>query len=144
MINQCTFIGNVVRNPDVRTTESGHKYALFTIACNEPYYKKQDGTEVPERVEYVNIQAWRGLAETIEKHVDKGQQLFIQGKFRTRKYKAEDGTDRWTTEIVAETMKFLGSKREQAPAPVEPERAAQVPSEPSPFPTGRADDDLLF
>lgn len=143
MLNQCTFIGNVVRKPDVRTTETGHKYALFSIACNERGYRKQDGTEVPERVEYVNIQAWRGLADTIEKYVDKGQQLFVQGKFRTRKYKAEDGTDRWATEIVADQVMFLGSRREQTPTPVEPERSAPAPT-PAPAPAPSPEDDLPF
>lgn len=141
MLNQCNFIGNIVRVPEIGTTASGAKYARFSIACNERGYKRQDGTEVPERVEFINSIAWRGLADIVERYVTKGMKVFVTGKFRTREYMIEDGSKRWATEIVADNVILCEKKGDPIPAPVEPEKAqTQAPS----APTVEEKDDLPF
>lgn len=146
MLNQCNFIGNIVRVPEIGSTERGTKYARFTIACNERAYKKQDGTEIPERVEFINIITWRGLAEIVGKYVSKGMKVFITGKFRTREYTVEDGSKRWVTEIVADDVVICDKKRETPPPPVEPEKISeQAPTTSVVFPsTVQEKDDLPF
>lgn len=146
MLNQCNFIGNIVRTPEIGTTEKGNKYTRFSIACNERGYKKQDGTEVPEHVEFVNITAWRGLADIVGKYTSKGMKVFVTGKFRTREYTVDDGSKRWATEIVADDVVICEKKRDSVPAPVEPEKVqSQSPSAPALFPpTAEEKDDLPF
>lgn len=122
MLNICQFIGNVTRKPEIGTTQNGTKYARFTVACNERGYRKTDGTEVPERTEFVNCIAWRGSAELMEKFVNKGDRLYVQGKFRTEKWTDENGVDRWNTSIYCESIEFWGARKETAPVPAEPER----------------------
>lgn len=133
MLNLCQFIGNTTRKPEIGTTQSGAKYARFTIACNERGYRKSDGTEVPERTEFVNCIAWRGSAELLEKYVNKGDRLYVQGKFRTEKWTDENGVDRWNSSIYCDSIELLGARRESAPAPTEPENvqsAGEVPAAP--------------
>lgn len=133
MLNICQFIGNLTRAPEIGTTQSGAKYARFTLACNERGYRKSDGTEVPERVEFVNCIAWRGSAELLEKYTGKGDRLYVQGKFRTEKWTDQNGIDRWNSSIYCDSIELLGGRRESAPAPTEPENiqpAGEVPSAP--------------
>jgi len=135
MINICQFIGNLTRNPEIGTTQSGVKYAKFCIACNERGFKRNDGTEVPERTEFVNCIAWRGSAELLEKYVNKGDRLYVQGKFRTEKWTDQSGADRWSTSIYCDSIELLGGRREAAPAPTEPENvkpAGESPAVPEP------------
>lgn len=133
MLNICQFIGNTTRKPEIGTTQNGAKYARFTVACNERGYRKADGTEVPERTEFVNCIAWRGSAELLEKYVNKGDRLYVQGKFRTEKWTDENGVDRWNSSIYCDSIELLGGRRESAPAPTEPENvqsAGEVPAAP--------------
>ena len=132
MLNICQFIGNTTRKPEIGTTQSGAKYARFTIACNERGYRKSDGTEVPERAEFVNCIAWRNSAELIEKFVNKGDRLYVQGKFRTEKWTDQSGVDHWNTSIYCDTIELLGGKREANPSPTEP--SALPPATETPMP----------
>lgn len=143
MLNDCKFIGNVTRRPETGTTSGGVKFARFTIACNERGYKKQDGTEVPERVEFIPVTAWRGQAEVVEKYVDKGQLVCVVGKFHTSQYQDAEGAKHNYSDIQASEVILLGRRREQAPVqPVEPEKQiTPVEPIPAPIPT---DGDLPF
>lgn len=143
MLNECRFIGNVTRQPEIGKTESGVKYARFSIACNERGYKKQDGTEVPERVEFIPCTAWRGNADVLEKYVSKGQLLMVAGKFHTAQYTSPDGEKRNYSDIQVTQLLLLGGKRDAAPVPaVEPEKQTTVvETTQPPTPIG---DDLPF
>ena len=127
MINKCTFIGNVTAKPIIGTTrEGGVKYARFSIACNERGYKKADGTEVPDRVEFIPLTVWGDKrVELCEKYIDKGQQLYVEGKFQTLLYE-KDGEQRRYTDIRVTEIEMLGRRREQAPEPVPPVAAAST------------------
>jgi len=89
--------------------------ANFTLATTERGYTTQSGIQVPERTEWHNIVAWRGLAELAEKYIRKGSQLYIEGKIQTRSWE-KDGIKRYTTEIFADTIQLLGKKPENTEA----------------------------
>ena len=89
-VNKVTLIGNVTRDPAVKTTESGKKMALFTIATNR-YYKTADWENKSES-EFHNCVVWGNLAERVEKFLLKGKLIYAEGRLRTRVIDKEDGT----------------------------------------------------
>ena len=101
-LNKVMLIGNVGKEPDVRYLDNGVAVASLTLATTERGYRLQNGTDVPERTEWHNIVLWRGLAETVEKYVHKGDKLFIEGKIRSRSYDDQNGVKRYITEIFAD------------------------------------------
>lgn len=112
-LNKVMLIGNVGKEPDVRYLDNGVAVASLTLATTERGYRLQNGTDVPERTEWHNIVLWRGLAETVEKYVHKGDKLFVEGKIRSRSYDDQNGVKRYITEIFADNMEML-SPRSQA------------------------------
>lgn len=110
-VNKVILVGNAGKDPEVRYLEKNVAVANFTLATTERGYTTQSGTQVPERTEWHNIVAWRGLAEICEKYVRKGSQLYIEGKIQTRSWE-KDGIKRYTTEIYVENMQLLGRKPE--------------------------------
>jgi single-strand DNA-binding protein len=120
-VNKVILVGHLGKDPDVRTLESGAKVATFTLATTETYRNK-DGQRV-DQTEWHNIVVWRGLAEVVEKFLKKGNQVYIEGRIRSRSYE-KDGQKKYITEINADNMVMLG-KKEQMPgdthqAPVDP------------------------
>ncbi|MEA4840200.1 MAG: single-stranded DNA-binding protein [Bacteroidales bacterium] len=110
-INKAILVGNVGKDPEVRYLDSGVAVATITLATTERGYTLQNGTQIPDRTEWHNIVAWRGLAEVAEKYIKKGTQLYVEGKITTRKWE-KDGVTRYTTEIVAENIELLGRRPE--------------------------------
>jgi len=110
-VNKVILVGKVGKDPEVRYLEKNVAVANFTLATTERAYTTQNGTQVPERTEWHNIVAWRGLAELAEKYIRKGGQLYIEGKIQTRSWEKE-GIKRYTTEIYADTIQLLGKKPE--------------------------------
>lgn len=121
-LNKVMLIGNVGKEPDVRYLDNGVAVASVVLATSERGYRLQNGTEVPERTEWHNVVLWRGLAETVEKYVHKGDKLYIEGKIRSRSYDDANGVKRYITEIFADNMEML-TPRSASPA-VQPQ--AQV------------------
>ena len=115
-VNKVILVGNVGKDPEVRYLEKNVAVANFSLATTERGYTMQNGTQVPERTEWHNIVAWRGLAELAEKCIRKGSQLYIEGKLQTRSWE-KDGVKRYTTEIYAETIQLLGKRSDQAEMP---------------------------
>ncbi|MBC6991363.1 MULTISPECIES: single-stranded DNA-binding protein [Hymenobacter] len=107
-INKVILVGNLGKDPEVRHLEGGVSVASFTLATND-HYKDKQGNRV-ERTEWHNITAWRGLAEMAEKYLKKGQQVYIEGKIRTRQYQDKDNQTRYITEIVADEISMLGGR----------------------------------
>ena len=107
-VNKVILVGNVGKDPEVRYLEKGVAVARFPLATSETY-KSRDGERVTATV-WHNIVLWRGLAETAEKYVKKGSQLYIEGKIRTRSYDDRDGNKRYMTEIVADQMQMMGKR----------------------------------
>lgn len=109
-VNKVILIGNVGKEPEVRYLENNIKVANFPLATTERGYTMSNGTIVPDRTDWHNIVAWRGLADTSEKYVHKGSQLYIEGKLKTRNYEDKAGVRRYVTEIYAESIQILTRK----------------------------------
>ena len=124
-VNKVILLGNVGKDPEVRYLDSGIAVASFPLATSDRAYTLANGTQVPERTEWHNLVLWRGLAETAEKYVHKGDKLYIEGKIRTRSYDDQSGAKRYITEIFVDNMEMLTPKStnqgtyQQAP-PVQP------------------------
>ena len=106
------LVGNLGKDPEVRHLEGGVSVAHFTLATND-YYKDKQGNRV-ERTEWHNISAWRGLADMADKYLKKGQQVYIEGKLRTRQYQDKDQQTRYITEIIADEISMLGGRPQSA------------------------------
>ncbi len=114
-VNKVILVGNVGKDPEVRYLDKNVAVANFTLATTDRAYTLQNGTQVPEKTEWHNIVAWRGLAEIAEKYIRKGSQIYVEGKLQTRSWEKE-GVKRYTTEIYAETIQLLGKKPEATEA----------------------------
>lgn len=112
-VNKVILIGNLGKDPEVRHLESGVAVANFSLATSETYKDRTTG-ERKTQTEWHNIVLWRGLAEVAEKYLRKGNQIYVEGKLRTRSWEDQDGNTRYTTEVVADSMTMLGSKNENA------------------------------
>jgi len=112
-VNKAILVGNVGKDPEVRYLDSGVAVATITLATTDRGYTLANGTQVPERTEWHNIIAWRGLAEIAEKYIKKGSQLYVEGKITTRKWE-KDGVTRYSTEIIADSIELLGRRPENS------------------------------
>ena len=103
-MNKVFLIGRLTKDPDLRfTSGTGVAAATFGLAV-ERKYKGQDGER---QVDFINIVAWRKLAEHLANNLSKGRLVAVLGAIQSRKYQAQDGTNRYVTEVVAEEVKFL-------------------------------------
>ena len=114
-VNKVILIGNVGKDPDVRYLDSGVAVATFSLATTERGYTLQNGTQVPDRTEWHNLVLWRGLAQTAEKYVHKGDKLYIEGKIKSRSYDDQNGIKRTIVEIFADNMEMLTPRSTTAP-----------------------------
>jgi single-strand DNA-binding protein len=108
-VNKVILIGNLGRDPEVRYTTSGQAVANFSMATKE-VFNDRSGTK-QERTEWHNIVAWAKLAEICGQFLKKGSQVYVEGRLTTRNYEAKDGSGkRYVTEIVAQSIQFLGGR----------------------------------
>ena len=98
-LNQCNFIGNLGRDPEIRSFQSGDKVANLRLAVSEKWKDKNTG-ERKERTEWVSVAVFGPLAGIAEQYLRKGAKVFVSGKLVTRKYQDQSGQDRYSTEIV--------------------------------------------
>lgn len=108
-VNKVILIGNITKDPFVKSTTGDKKIAIFTVATNR-YYKSAMGESLSE-AEYTNCVAWGPIAEQAEQFLVKGKLVYIEGRLKTRVIDKEDGTKLYKTEVVVSQMIFL-SKRE--------------------------------
>ncbi len=113
------LIGNVGKDPDVRYYDADQAVAQFPLATTERGYTLQNGTKVPDHTDWHNLVVWRGLAKVVEKHVHKGDKIYVEGRIRYRSYDDPKGQRRYVTEILVENMELLN------PKPAEREENAQ-------------------
>jgi single-strand DNA-binding protein len=115
-INKVILVGNLGGDPETRYMPSGSAVTNLRIATSESWKDKQSG-EQQERTEWHRVAMFGRLAEIAAEYLRKGSQVYIEGSLRTRKWQDKDGTDRWTTENVANEMQMLGGRGDQsAPA----------------------------
>lgn len=108
-VNKVILIGNLGKDPEVRTLENGVKMVRFPIATSETFTDRTTG-ERRSITDWHNIVIWRGLALVAEKYLKKGQKVYIEGKLKTRSWKDETGTIKYSTEVVADGMTMLSSR----------------------------------
>ncbi len=107
-LNKVTLIGNLGRDPELRYTANGRPVANFTLATNESWTNREGERE--ERTEWHRIVAWGKLAEICAEHLSKGKQVYIEGRIQTRDWEDREGNKRRTTEVVADTIQFVGPR----------------------------------
>lgn len=103
-LNKIFVLGNVVKNPESRTTPSGQTVATFSIATNRMWTDKQGQKQ--KKAEFHNIVAWGKLGEICAQYLEKGKLVFIEGRVETRSWDAPDGTKKYRTEVIAENMQM--------------------------------------
>lgn len=105
-VNKVILVGNLGKDPEIRMLESGTKVATFSMATTEKFKDKVTG-EQRSQTDWHNIVMWRNMAELAEKYLRKGMQIYLEGKLRTRSWQDKDGNNRYTTEVVAESMVMM-------------------------------------
>ena len=106
--NKVQLIGNLGSNPEIITLDGGKKIARFSIATNESY-KNAQGEKVTD-TQWHNVVAWNKTAEIIEKYLEKGNEVAIEGKLTSRSYDTKEGEKKYITEVVINELLMLGKK----------------------------------
>lgn len=109
-MNKVFLIGNLVRDPEVRATQSGISVCNFTVAVNRRF-KKENGEQ---ETDFLNVIAWRQLAELCGKYLAKGRKVAVTGSIQTRTYETKDGSKRTAWDIVADEVEFLTTQSQQS------------------------------
>lgn len=105
-MNKVILIGRLTKDPEMRSTMSGVNVTRFTIAVNRTF-QDQNGER---QADFLNCIAWRRQAENIAKYCTKGTQVAVEGRIQTGSYDAQDGTKRYTTDIICDNVTFLSPK----------------------------------
>jgi len=109
-INKVILIGNLGNDPEMRHTPNGAGVCEFRLATNEAWTDKQGQRQ--ERTEWHRVVVWGKKAEVCSKYLSKGRQVYVEGRLRTRSWEDKEGNKRYTTEVVANDVQFLGGGRE--------------------------------
>ncbi len=116
-VNKVILIGNVGREPNVRYVDRDVAVASVSLATSDRAYTLPNGTQVPERTEWHNLVFWRGLAQTVEKYVHKGDKLYVEGSIHSRSYDDQNGVRRTVVEIWVDNMEMLSRQAQPAGQP---------------------------
>ena len=147
-VNKVIVLGNLGKDPELRYTPNGTAIASVSIATTRSW-KNKDSGEKMEETEWHRVQFFDRLAEIVGEYVKKGHPLYVEGRLKTRKWQDKEGVDRYTTEIIAESMQLLGGRdggqegggeqrqqRSAAPAPA-PRSSDGYSRTPAPAPAQR-------
>ena len=115
-VNKVIIVGNLGRDPEVRYTPNGDSITNVTVATTDTWKDKATG-EKKEATEWHRVVFFGKLAEIAGQYLKKGRQVYVEGALRTRKWQDKEGQERYTTEIVANEMKMLGSREGMSDAP---------------------------
>lgn len=113
-LNKVILIGNLGADPELRSTQSGAQVASFRIATSDRWKDKVTG-QPQERTEWHRITVWGRQAETCAEHLHKGRSVYVEGRLQTREWEDKTGAKRWTTEVNASQVLFLGGRGEAGP-----------------------------
>ncbi|MBK8704494.1 MAG: single-stranded DNA-binding protein [Saprospiraceae bacterium] len=113
MVNRVMLIGNLGKDPEIRSLENGAMVAKFTLATHETY--KDKNGEYKKLTEWHDIVMWRELAERAQSMLKKGMQVYIEGKLTHRTWQDQDNNTKKITEVVANTFRILGARKEEQP-----------------------------
>jgi len=118
-LNKVMLIGNLTKDPEVRTTTSGQNVASFSVATNMNW-TDQSGQK-QSKAEFHNIVAWRKLADICGQYLHKGSKIYLEGRLQTRDWVGQDGAKKYRTEVVADTMQILSRPGEVGATPTQAE-----------------------
>ncbi|MBP7114249.1 MAG: single-stranded DNA-binding protein [Candidatus Peribacteraceae bacterium] len=121
-VNRAQVVGNVTREPEMRTTTSGQSVLTLGVATNEKWKEKATG-EMKERSEFHNVVVWGDMAKAVQAGVKKGQRVYVTGRVQTRTWETQEGKKRATTEIISDQVTLLGMKSSDAMSNVQSEGA---------------------
>ena len=107
-VNKVILMGNLGRDPEVRFMPNGDAVCNFSIATTDSW--KDKAGERQEKTEWHNIVMYRRLAEIAGEYLKKGRPVYLEGRLQTRKWQTKEGQDRYTTEIIADSMQMLGGR----------------------------------
>ncbi len=130
MLNKILLIGRLTRDPEMKYLANGTPVVNFSVAVDRPFTNAQGNKET----DFIDIVAWRKLAETVANHLTKGRLVAIEGRLQIRSYEAQDSSKRKVAEVVADSVQFLDFPKDQAGVP-----AGGIPEDTPDFP-----DDLPF
>lgn len=134
-VNRVIIIGNLGRDPEVRYAQSGMAIAKLSVAVTE---RVKDGDAWKDATEWFRVTLFGKTAENAAQYLEKGRQVYVEGRLKTDKYKDKDGIERTSVEVVANTIQFLGGGAGKGPR-------VEVPAgEAPPAKDGFVDDDLPF
>ncbi len=134
-MNSVCLVGRLTRDPELRTTNSGISNCRFSLAAPD-----KPGPDGNPRTNFINIVTWRSQADNVAKYCKKGSMVGITGRIVTGSYQADDGSTRYTFEVVAESVRFLSSKKDGESTAVENNNAEDF----NPNEVVLSDDDLPF
>ena len=116
-MNRVILIGNLTKDPETHTTQSGATYCAFTLAVNRRHANAQGQREA----DFFSVTAWRQLGELCQKYLAKGRKACVEGSIQMRTYEGQDGVKRLAVDIIADSVEFLSSSQAaQTPPPPEP------------------------
>jgi single-strand DNA-binding protein len=141
-VNKVILVGNLGADPDVRATSGGTTVANVSLATTDSWRDKSSG-EQQERTEWHRVVFFNRLAEIVQQYLQKGSQIYVEGRLQTRKWQDKDGNDRYTTEIVANEMQMLGG-RGGGTAPMESPASRETSSASATAGGDDFDDDIHF
>lgn len=113
-INKVILIGNLGRDPELRYTQSGQAVANFSLATTDRFSNREGDRQ--ERTEWHRITVWGKTAENCAQYLNKGRSVYVEGRLQTREWEDKEGQKRRTTEVIAQTVQFLGARGSGAPA----------------------------
>lgn len=122
-MNKVMLIGNLTRDPELRTTQSGVSFCTFSIAVNRNFTNSAGEREA----DFINITVWRGTAENCAKYLTKGRKVAVVGSLQSRTYDDKEGNKRYTLDVVADDVEFLSSRSDSESAPAAPKAAHKKP-----------------
>ena len=108
-VNKVILVGNLGQKPEMRYTATQSAVANLSVATTESWKDKETG-EMRDKTEWHRVVYFGKLAEIVEKYLDKGSKVYVEGKLQTRKWQDKSGADRWTTEIVGNELTMLDSR----------------------------------
>lgn len=137
-VNRVIIVGNLGRAPEIRYTQGGTAVCNLSVAVTE---KVKDGDGWKDATEWFRVVCFGKQAENAGQYLEKGRQVYIEGRLQTRKYKDKDGVEKQSTEVVAHTIQYLGTGSNGKRGPTQ---EPQVAEGGGPAPAGFVDDDLPF
>ena len=141
-VNKVILVGNLGRDPELRYTAGGQAVTNFTLATNERFTDKQGAKQ--ERTEWHRIVAWGRTGELCAQYLSKGRSVYIEGRLQTREWEDKEGQKRRTTEVVAQTVQFLGGPRGSGGGGAAAGREGSGYEAPADEPAPPAGDDIPF